>query len=183
MYRAMIAIVLILTGCSAGKASYALLQADRAIRNAREGGADEQAQFEYTMAQAYLVKAREEAQFSSYRDSVILSRGAADWADKALIAMEQEGREGSASAAEQRDPTEAAPASPAPPADPKPEPGPPTAAPEPAVPEPEPSVPAPEPADPQPADPEPEPTEAKPKLIIVPVPAPTDEGNTPEPQP
>jgi len=88
----------VLPGCSAGRASVALVQADRAISNARARGADEQAAYELAMAEAYLIKAREEAHFSSYRDSVELSRGAADWADRAIITMESEGTAGAASA-------------------------------------------------------------------------------------
>ncbi len=91
-------LALLLIGCSAGRASVALVQADKAISHAKNRGAAEQAEFELAMAEAYLTKAREEAHFSSYRESVELSRGAADWADRAVIVMESEGTASASSA-------------------------------------------------------------------------------------
>ena len=45
------------------------------------------------MAEHYLNKAREEAGASDFKDSVQLAHGAAEWADKAIIAIEKEGRD------------------------------------------------------------------------------------------
>lgn len=100
-------LMLALSGCTAGRASLALVQANSAITRAREAGAEEHAPYELTMAEAYLTKAREEASFSSYKDAVELSRGSADWADRAIIAMETAGTGRSASAPDAVAPEEA----------------------------------------------------------------------------
>lgn len=91
MIRHVLWLALLLSGCTAGRASVALLHAQQRVTRASEAGADEYAAYEVTMARAYLVKAREEASFSSYRESVELARDAADWADKAVIKMKEAG--------------------------------------------------------------------------------------------
>lgn len=68
-----------------------MVQAQQAVRRAQSAGAAEHAEYELTMAQAYLAKAREEASFSSYKTSVELARESAGWADKAIIGMEEAG--------------------------------------------------------------------------------------------
>lgn len=79
------------TGCAAGKSTFHIMQAERAIDNAEERGADELSLYEYTMASRYLIKAREEHTYSSFRDSERLARAAADYADQAIISMEERG--------------------------------------------------------------------------------------------
>jgi hypothetical protein len=82
------------SACTAGRASFALVQAQQSVRQAQAAGAEEHAPYEITMAEAYLAKAREEASFSSYKTSVELARESATWADMAIIGMEREGRGG-----------------------------------------------------------------------------------------
>lgn len=176
-----IVLVIGLVGCSAGRAAVAMVQADRALSNARNQGAEAQAAYEMRMAEAYLTKAREEAHFSSYRTSVDLARDAADWADKAIIEMEKRGTEGARSNADapggvqgtpdaappsgEATPEVAQPATAAPPVPPKKDPwAQPGVAPTP------PSEPTPAPSEapqaPAPAEPE---SAAPPKIIVVPV--------------
>jgi TonB family protein len=87
-----LALLIALTGCASGRASVALVNAQKSVTQAAQRGADEHATFEFTMAQAYLTKAREEASFSDYRTSVELSHQAAEWSDKAVITMATQGR-------------------------------------------------------------------------------------------
>lgn len=87
-----LATALLSTGCAASHTALQIGKADRAVDNAKERGAPEHAVYEYTMAKHYLKKAREEANYSDFKDSVALARGAAEWADKAIIIMEKEGR-------------------------------------------------------------------------------------------
>lgn len=177
MVRALIPMVALLFACSAGRASVALVQADRAIDSARARGAAEQAAFEMRMAEAYLIKAREEAQFSSYRQSVELARGAADWADKAVITMESDGSSGADSAPDAPGGvTKPTPGTPEPSAEPAP-----TIAPAPRA-----DPPAPAPSrdawtqrDTEPTQPATEDAESNPgKVIVVPVSPPTPEPST-----
>ncbi len=99
MARILIWLSLLLVGCTAGRASVAVVQARQAVDRAARAGAEEHARYELTMARAYLTKAREEASFSSYREAVELARGAADWADRAIIEMERAGTGEATSAA------------------------------------------------------------------------------------
>ena len=83
---------LLFGGCAATQAALQLSKANKAVDRAKAKGAPDYAVYEYTMAENYLEKAREEAGYSDFKDSVMLSQGAAEWADKAIIVIEEEGR-------------------------------------------------------------------------------------------
>jgi len=83
----------LLSGCAASKATYHLIDAQRAVKRAEERQAEELAVYEYTLANLYLQKAWEEAGYSDYKTSVELCDLAAEWADKAIIAIDTEGRD------------------------------------------------------------------------------------------
>ena len=89
----MATLALLTSGCAATLSTVHLGKANKAVLRAKERGAEEYAVYEYTMAENYLQKAREESNYSDYRDSIELSRGAAEWADKAIIVIEKEGRD------------------------------------------------------------------------------------------
>lgn len=172
-------LVVALAGCSAGRAAVALVQADRAIDNARRRGAPEEAPYELAMAEAYLTKAREEAHFSSYRASVELARGAADWADRAIIQMEQEGTAGSASAPDAPGGVPSSAASSAAGDDAAPAPPPPSPKRDPWK-QPDAAPPADPPPEPPPGTP-PDRQASPPKVIVVPKPT-TSEPDRPPPK-
>ena len=83
----------ILAGCAATHTAVQISKAKRSVNVAKERGAEEHAIYEYTMAENYLRKSREEAGYSDFKDSVSLATGAAEWADKAIIVIEKEGRD------------------------------------------------------------------------------------------
>jgi hypothetical protein len=58
--------LLLLPGCTAIKAAYSLVDAQRAFREAEDAGADVRAVYQYTLAEEYLKKAREEDGYSDY---------------------------------------------------------------------------------------------------------------------
>ena len=84
-------LALFLSGCTAAKATYQLVLAEQSVQRAEEYGAPELAVYEYTMSQRYLEKAREEAGYADYRVCVDLATKSAEWADKAIISIEQRG--------------------------------------------------------------------------------------------
>ena len=79
-------------GCAATRATVQLVQAETAVTRAEEKKAKELAVYEYTMARRFLDKAREENGYADYKQSVLLAQEAAEWADRAVIAIEEEGR-------------------------------------------------------------------------------------------
>ena len=79
-------------GCAATHTAIQIGKANKAVERAKEAGAQEHAIYEYTMATNYLRKSKEEAGYSDFKDSVNLATGAAEWADKAIIIIEKEGR-------------------------------------------------------------------------------------------
>lgn len=87
------AITAAVTGCTAIKATVHVAQAEQALADARDHDAQNLAVYEYTMAVRYLEKAREEHGSADYRISEDLSKRSAEWADKAIIAIER-GRKG-----------------------------------------------------------------------------------------
>lgn len=92
---ALLLISLTLTGCTAGRASYYLVDTDRAYRAAVEAGAEELAVYEYTMAWLYRDKAWEEWGYSDYEAAEKLALMAADYARQAeQIALYGEGERG-----------------------------------------------------------------------------------------
>lgn len=84
--------MLSLCGCAATHTAVQITKANQAVKRAKDRGATEYAIYEYTMAEHYLTKAREEAGASDFKDSVTLAHGAAEWADRAIIIIEKEGR-------------------------------------------------------------------------------------------
>lgn len=84
--------MLSLSGCAATHTAIQITKANQAVKRAKDRGATEYAIYEYTMAEHYLTKAREEAGASDFKDSVTLAHGAAEWADRAIIIIEKEGR-------------------------------------------------------------------------------------------
>lgn len=87
-----IALLLLLVGCTASKASIQIVNADDALRRAREYDADRLAEYEYVMAMRYLEKAKEEAGHSEFRVADALARHSAEWSDRAIIFVEKRGR-------------------------------------------------------------------------------------------
>jgi len=84
-------LVLVTTGCTATKASYHLVSAELTVNRARAYGADVHAIYEYTMALRYLDKAREENGYAEYRMATELALTASEWADQAVISMDERG--------------------------------------------------------------------------------------------
>ncbi len=80
------------TGCTAVKASYHVSTADQAVAEARKYGAADSAVYEYTMSVRYLEESKEKLGFSHYRASEQLARKSAEWADKAVISVQEHKR-------------------------------------------------------------------------------------------
>ena len=78
-------------GCTAVTSSYHLVDAELTVIRARNYGADEHAVYEYTMANRYLDKAREENGYAEFRMSSELAQTASEWADQAVISMDERG--------------------------------------------------------------------------------------------
>ena len=76
-----------MSGCTAINGYAHLDGADQALARADEQNAKELAPYEYTLARRYLEKAGEEAGYSDWRACEDLSKLAAEWADKAVIAV------------------------------------------------------------------------------------------------
>jgi hypothetical protein len=82
---------LALTSCTAANSAFHILSADQALQKARGFDADALAPYQYTMSEEYLKKARLEAADSEHKVSMELSKKAAEWADQAIIAIENRG--------------------------------------------------------------------------------------------
>ena len=78
-------------GCTAVNASYHLVDAEITVKKAEAYGANVHAIYEYTMALRYLDKAREENGYSEYKLSAELALTASEWADQAVISMDERG--------------------------------------------------------------------------------------------
>ncbi len=89
-YRSAMLLMVALTSCTAAKAGVQIVGAESRLGQAREQGAAERSQYEYTLAQRYLEKAREEAAGSEYRVADALARASAEWSDKAVIALQSQ---------------------------------------------------------------------------------------------
>ncbi len=66
MSRSLFPLLFLLSGCTAVRASYFLVDAERKYQSAVNEGADERAPYEITMARELLWKAREETNNSDY---------------------------------------------------------------------------------------------------------------------
>ncbi len=71
-------------GCTAAKSGAVLLQAEQAVRDAADSRAATQAPYEYALADAYRLKAREEWGNSSYGAAEALAAEALELARKAI---------------------------------------------------------------------------------------------------
>jgi len=89
---AVLAVVPLVAGCTAAKASIQLVNAEQALTRAETQGAPDGAAYEYIMARRYLEKAREEAGYNEYRIADALARQSAAWSDRAVIFIEKRGK-------------------------------------------------------------------------------------------
>ena len=89
---AMVGVCLFLASCTAAKVNIALIRAQEDLHNAREYGAESRAIYEYTRAERYLQKAAEEYRGADYKIADALCRAASEWADRAIIVIQQRGR-------------------------------------------------------------------------------------------
>ena len=80
-----------LSACAAGRSAYFLVNAERTYNSAREAKAEERAIYEFTLAQAYLDKAKEEAGYSRYSASEKLAKASMEYAAKAQELAEEQG--------------------------------------------------------------------------------------------
>lgn len=80
------------SGCTAAKVNIALIQAQEDLHNAREYGAETRAPYEFTRAERYLQKAAEEYRNADYKIADALCRASSEWADQAIIVIQQRGR-------------------------------------------------------------------------------------------
>lgn len=87
-----IALLVVLAGCTAAKASIQIVNAEQSLTRAETQGAPDIAAYEFTMAKLYLEKAQEEAGYSEFRIADALARQSAEWSDRAVIFVEKRGR-------------------------------------------------------------------------------------------
>ncbi|MEZ4321292.1 MAG: hypothetical protein R3F61_27700 [Myxococcota bacterium] len=80
------------SGCAAARAGLQVQDAIAAREQAREAGAEQDALYEYTMANRYLEKAWEEMGTGQYKMSVSLSKKSAAWSDQAVVQVERGAR-------------------------------------------------------------------------------------------
>lgn len=83
-------LLLFAPGC-AGRAAYYLVDATRSYQEAVDAGAEERAPYEFTLAQEYLRKAREEDGYSDYQAAETLAKRAAEEAKRAKEIAEEVG--------------------------------------------------------------------------------------------
>lgn len=81
----------LLGGCTAGRASFVILNAQREYQEALSQGADAKAVYECTLAYEYLQKAREEAGYSQYRAVENLCNTSISWSQAAYTVASGEG--------------------------------------------------------------------------------------------
>ena len=82
---------LFLTACTAVNSSFHIIQADQALQKAKSAEAERLAPYQFTMSQEYLEKARSEAADSDHKIAMQLAKKSAEWADQAIIAIENQG--------------------------------------------------------------------------------------------
>ncbi len=71
------------TGCTAARASYFVIDAERKFQTAVEAGGDERAVYETTLAREYLWKAKEEVNSSDYGAAEQLCKKSIAWSAEA----------------------------------------------------------------------------------------------------
>ena len=79
-----------MSGCAAGRASYFLVDATRAYKDAVDAGAVERAPYEITLAKEYLAKAREEDGYSDYGAAERLSKRSIEASQRAVVRAGQQ---------------------------------------------------------------------------------------------
>jgi hypothetical protein len=79
------------SGCTAARASYFVLDAERKLQTAVEAGAEERAVYEFTLAREYLWKAREEVNSSDFGAAEQLCKKSVTWSAQALELSEDRG--------------------------------------------------------------------------------------------
>jgi hypothetical protein len=84
-------LLLSLSGCAAGRSAYFLINAERTYKSALDARAAERAVYEFTLAGAYLDKAKEEAGYSRYSASEKLAKASMEHAAKAQELAEEQG--------------------------------------------------------------------------------------------
>ena len=84
--------LLMLNGCTAGRATYMLLNAQQSYQSALGQGAEEEAVYEITLAYEYMQKAREEAGYSQYGAVDELCRTSMSWSQAAYKRASDEGQ-------------------------------------------------------------------------------------------
>lgn len=82
---------LLLSGCAA-RSTVSLVQAEQAVYIAREAGAPERAPYEWTLADEYMTKAREEWGHADYEAADGLAAKAQSWAEAAERAASDSAR-------------------------------------------------------------------------------------------
>jgi len=85
-----VGVLLFLPGCAA-RAGYFLLDAARTVQDARDADAETRAIYEYTLAEEYLKKAREEDGYSDYQAAEELARRAREEALRAAETAAERG--------------------------------------------------------------------------------------------
>ena len=84
--------LLLLSGCTAGRATYMMLNAQQSYQAALGQGAQDDAVYEITLAHEYLQKAREEAGYSQYGAVDELCRASMSWSQAAYKRSSDEGQ-------------------------------------------------------------------------------------------
>lgn len=77
-------------GCGPVQSTALLVDANKHVEEARRAGAEERAPYEWTSANLYLQKAREEVGHSAYETAVQLARKASQYAQEAKARAEVE---------------------------------------------------------------------------------------------
>ncbi len=77
------------SGCSASAYAVRSSQAARSVEHARHAQAGDYATYEFTLAEAYLAKSREESSAAAYQDAIALAKKSKENADKALEVTKQ----------------------------------------------------------------------------------------------
>lgn len=91
MHRILLLTLLAASGCTAVKAGYAIQDAQRSLRTAVDAHADQRAIYEMTLAEQYLIKAREEDGYSDFGAADKLARKAKEAAANAVKIAEEGG--------------------------------------------------------------------------------------------
>jgi Domain of unknown function (DUF4398) len=81
----LVAVVGALAGCGPVRSTAKLIDAEANIEAARTGGAEKRAPYEWTAANLYLHKAREEVGYSNYDAGVDFAQKASDCAEAARL--------------------------------------------------------------------------------------------------